>query len=127
MQLADLHITAKSLGGDLGKHLALSTVGRLERLAPVAPSATAAAALAAASGTLADLPGESAAERSARIQKAAQGATDISGLVKSRKSQKPAAVANEAPGKANGSGVNGKRKLEDDEDAMSEKKVRFGE
>jgi HAT1-interacting factor 1 len=87
----------------------------------VAPAADPdrAALLAAAAGTLVELPGESAADRQARIQKAASGAKDISGLVKSRKNQKPAPAAG-------GSAANGKRKLEDEDDATSEKKVRFG-
>jgi hypothetical protein len=103
LQLADLYTTAKSLGTALGPHLQPAT--------------------------LAEMPGESAAERQARIQKAAQGATDISGLVKSRKNQKPAmaAVAEDGAPAANGNGVNGKRKLEDEDDVVSEKKVRFGE
>ena len=94
-----------------------------------APEEPARAAAAEAAGTLAEMPGESAAERQARIQQAAQGATDISGLVKSRKSQKPAmaAVAEEGAPASNRNGVNGKRKLEDEDDVVSEKKVRFGE
>jgi hypothetical protein len=126
-QLADLHTTAKSMVPSLAPHLLPSTVARLESLQPVVSeeAAKAAAETAAAAGTLAEMPGESAAERQARIQKAAQGATDISGLVKSRK--KAPAVAQEAAVHANGNGVNGKRKLEDDDDVVSEKKVRFGE
>jgi HAT1-interacting factor 1 len=72
------------------------------------------------------MPGESAAERQARIQKAAEGANDISGLVRQRKKPKAAAEAEEQQA-VNGNGVNGKRKLEESDDVGSEKKVRFDE
>jgi hypothetical protein len=125
-QLADLHTTAKSMVPSLAPHLLPSTVARLESLQPVVSEEAARAAdETAAAGTLAEMPGESAAERQARIQRAAQGATDISGLVKPRK--KAPAVAQEGAVHANGNGSNGKRKLEDDDDVVSEKKVRFGE
>jgi len=96
-------------------------------VAPEAPAQAAAAARdeAATSGTLVEMPGESAAERQARIHKAAQGATDISGLVRQRKKQKPAPAVEDRAANGEGVGaVNGKRKLEDD-DVGSEKRVRF--
>jgi hypothetical protein len=130
LQLVDLYTMAKSLGAALAPHLQPTTLARLVKLQPVAAAEEPARAAAAeAAGTLAEKPGESSAERQARIKKAAQGATDISGLVKSRKSQKPAmaALAEEGAPAANGNGLNRKRKLEDEDDAVSEKKVRFGE
>jgi HAT1-interacting factor 1 len=69
-----------------------------------------------ASGTIAIVPGESTAERDARIKEAASKATDLSGLVRHKKKDK-------TEGATNGTT---KRKADDGDDTGSEgKKVKF--
>jgi hypothetical protein len=67
-------------------------------------------------------PGESAAERQARVDAVSATATDLSGLVKKKK--KPAAAISAKAG-SNGTSANGKRKLDDESDASEGKKVKF--
>lgn len=74
-------------------------------------------------GILGSVLGESAAQTEARIEEAKKTATDLTGLVRKKKKDEPAAAV-EAP--ANGTGSNGtKRKAEEpaDEDVSKKAKV----
>jgi hypothetical protein len=67
-------------------------------------------------------PGESTAERQARVDAVSATATDLTGLVKKKK--KPDAATSTKAG-SNGASANGKRKMDDESDASEGKKVKF--
>jgi HAT1-interacting factor 1 len=75
-------------------------------------------------GILGATLGESPAEAAARIEEAKKTATDLTGLIR-RKKTKPDTATPEPTTSANE--TNGKRKAEDNTEESDNKKVKFGE
>jgi len=113
---------------DLSKIFEPSILTHITKSASVLPSKDTLSALEGfntadpITGETVQKPGESAADRQARIDAASAAANDLTGLVRKKKPVAATEVKSESNGTDNG---NGKRKLDDESPAGEGKKVKF--